>query len=39
VPWAAGTGLAAVSESALEDFVSVVVYDYNPQRKVEAIQT
>jgi len=39
VPWAARTGLAEVSESALEDFVSVVAYDYNPQRKVEAIQT
>jgi hypothetical protein len=30
---------AGAPESALEDFVSVVAYDYNLQRKVEAIQT
>lgn len=31
--------LAEGPESALEDFVLVVAYDYNLQRKVEAMQT
>jgi hypothetical protein len=31
--------LAEVLVSAREDFVFVVVYDYNLQRKAEAIQT
>jgi hypothetical protein len=39
VLWAATAGLAEVAESTLEDFVSVVAYDYNLQRKVTAIQT
>jgi hypothetical protein len=30
--------LAEVPESAPEDFVSVVACDYNPQRKVTALQ-
>jgi len=30
---------AQAPESGLEDFVSVVVYDYNLQRKLTAIQT
>jgi hypothetical protein len=31
--------LAEAPESALEDFVSAVAYDYNLQRQVTAIQT
>ena len=37
--WAARAELAEVPESALEDFVFVVAYGYNLQRKVEAMQT
>ena len=37
--WAAMAELAQVPESALEDFVSVVAYDYNPLRKVALVQT
>jgi len=37
--WAAMAESAQARESGLEDFVSVVVYDYNLQRRLTAIQT
>jgi hypothetical protein len=37
--WAAMAESAQAPESGLEDFVSVVVYDYNLQRRLTAIQT
>jgi hypothetical protein len=39
VSWTAVVELAEVLESAPEGFGSVVAYDYNPHRKLTAIQT
>jgi len=39
VPWAAMEELAQAPELAPEGFGAVVAYDYNPQRKLTAIQT